>query len=268
VNEIFVMLGIESWKPALAALFLPPVPFVLMGLVGGRLMYKRRLMGWSLLLLGSLGTWFMCTNVAGVALTNMLVMPPRVLSPSEIGDLKKAPKTAIVVLGGGRKKLSPEYGISNLNARSVERLRYGLWLSRETGLPVAFSGGVGHGQDDGPAEAEIASRIAERDFGRPLKWTETQSRDTNENAMRTVPMLKEQGIERIVLVTHGYHMRRAAAAFERAAERSATPMQITPAPMGGDGAQRLELGDWLPSRSGFEMTSIALHEWLGRVTGA
>jgi uncharacterized SAM-binding protein YcdF (DUF218 family) len=268
VNEVFVMLGIESWKPHLTALLLPPVPFVLMMLLGGRLMYKRRLYGWSLLLLAALGTWLMTTAAAGQALTNMLVMPPRVLSPSEIGDLKKAQKTAIVVLGGGRKQLSPEYGISNLNARSVERLRYGIWLSRETGLPLAFSGGVGHGADPGPSEAEIAARIAEREFGRPLKWTETQSRDTNENAMRTLPMLKEQGIERVVLVTHGNHMRRAAAAFERASERLSVPMQITPAPMGGEGAHRLDLGDWLPSRSGYEAVCIALHEWLGRIAGA
>lgn len=268
MNELFVMLGIESWKPGLTALLLPPVPFVLMILLGGRLMYRRRLYGWSLLLLAAIGTWFMCTAVAGRALTNLLVMPPRVLSPSEVGDLKKAQKTAIVVLGGGRKPLSPEYGVSNLNGRSIERLRYGIWLSRETGLPLAFSGGVGHGGDPGPSEAEIAARIAEREFGRPLKWTESQSRDTNENANRTVPMLREQGIERIVLVTHGFHMQRAAAAFERAAQRLPTPMQITPAPMGGEGVHRMEFTDWLPSRAGFESVSIALHEWLGRLAGA
>lgn len=268
MNEVFVMLGIESWKPALTALVLPPVPFVVLLLLGGRVMYRRRLLGWTLLLLGTLGTWLMCTTVAGNALTNMLVMPPRVLSPSEVGDLKKAQKTAIVVLGGGRLPLSPEYGVSNLNARSVERLRYGIWLSRETGLPLAFSGGIGHGGDGGPAEAEIAARIAEREFGRPLKWTETQSRDTHENAMRTVPLMKEQGIERIVLVTHGFHMRRALAAFERAAERSSIAMQVTPAPMGGEGAQRLGIEDFVPTRSGFERVNLALHEWLGRILGA
>ena len=175
---------------------------------------------------------------------------------------------AIVVLGGGMQRSSPEYGSPQLSANSLQRVRYGAWLGRQSGLPLAFSGGVGHGADPGPSEAEIAARIAEREFGRPLKWTETQSRDTNENAMRTLPMLKEQGIERVVLVTHGNHMRRAAAAFERASERLSVPMQITPAPMGGEGAHRLDLGDWLPSRSGYEAVCIALHEWLGRIAGA
>jgi uncharacterized SAM-binding protein YcdF (DUF218 family) len=268
VNELFVMLGIESWKPAIAALVMPPVPFVLMVLIGGRLMYKRRLLAWSMLFVGALGTWFMCTVVAGMALTNILLMPPRSLSPSEIGDLKKATKTAIVVLGGGRKVLSPEYGVSNLNNLGVERLRYGIWLSRETSLPVAFSGGVAHGGQAGPGEAEIAARIAEREFGRPLRWTESQSRDTNENAMRTVALMKEEGIESIVLVTHGFHMRRAVAAFDRASHRLSIPLKVTPAPMGMEGAYRMDLGDWLPSRGGFDMVNIALHEWLGRIGGA
>jgi uncharacterized SAM-binding protein YcdF (DUF218 family) len=260
VNDTFLMLGIESWKPVFAALLLPPVPFVLM--------VRRRLIGWTLLFTGALGIWFMCTAVAGTALTNLLLMPPRSLSPSEVGDLKKAQKTAIVVLGGGRKELSPEYGVSNLKNLGVERLRYGLWLSRETWLPVAFSGGIGYGSLPGPSEAEIAARIAELEFGHPLRWTETRSRDTNENAMLTLPLLKEQGIEHIVLVTHGFHMRRALAAFERASQRTSIPMKVTPAPMGMSGAHRVVAGDWLPSRDGFDMVNIALHEWLGRVIGA
>jgi uncharacterized SAM-binding protein YcdF (DUF218 family) len=268
VNDLIVMLGIESWKPVIGALLLPPVPFVLMVLVGGRLMYRRRLIAWTLLFTGALGIWLMCTVAAGVALTNLLLMPPRSLSPSEVDDLKKAQKTAIVVLGGGGKPLSPEYGVADLNNFGIERLRYGVWLSRKTSLPLAFSGGIGHGGRSGPSEAEIAARIAELEFGHPLRWTETQSRDTNENAMRTLPLLKQQGIEHIVLVTHGSDMRRALAAFQRACERMSIPMKVTPAPMGMQGSYRMRARDWLPSRIGFNMVNIALHEWLGRIGGA
>lgn len=265
---MFVMLGIESWKPVFGALLLPPVPFVLMVLVGGRLMYRRRFIAWSLLFTGTLGIWLMCTVAAGTALTTMLLTPPRSLSPSEIDDLKKAQKTAIVVLGGGGKPVSPEYGASSLTNFGVERLRYGVWLSRKTSLPLAFSGGIGHGGAPGPSEAETAARIAELEFGHPLRWTETQSRDTNENAMLTLPLLKQQGIEHIVLVTHGTDMRRALAAFARAGERTSIPMKVTPAPMGMSGPYRMHALDWLPTRTGFDMVNIALHEWLGRVGGA
>jgi len=268
MNDLFVMLGIEAWKPVLGAVFMPPMPFVLMVLVGGRLMFRNRLLAWSLLLFGALGTWAMCTTAVSGALSNVLLMPPRALSPSEIGDLKKAPKTAIVVLGAGRYLLAPEYGVSNLKPMSMERLRYGLWLARETGLPVAFSGGIGHGGSPGPSEAEIAARIAEREFARPLRWTETLSRDTTENAFRSIALLHEAGVERIVLVTHGFHMRRALSAFERAKQRSNTTMEIIAAPMGLDAPGKLTVLDWLPSGDGFEETRITLHEWLGRLVGA
>lgn len=268
MNELFVMLGIESWKPALTALVLPPVPLVLMVLVGGRVIYKRRALGWLLLLLGAAGTWLMCTTAVGNALQNMFAMPPRVLNASDIGELKQSPKTAIVVLGGGRRDLSPEYGLSNLHPRGVERLRYGIWLARETGLPMAFSGGVGFSDQPGTPEAEIAARIAEREFGHKLRWTETQSRDTNENARGTLPIMKAAGIDTIVLVTHDYHMRRSLEAFDRAAKHLGITVKLIPAPMGADGPFRMTLADWLPSRAGYASVSYALHEGLGRLAGA
>ena len=113
--------------------------------------------------------------------------------------------------------LAPEYGVSNLTAGSLERLRFGIWLGRETRLPVGFTGGVGWAQTDAKPEAQIASQIAATEFGRPLKWIEENSRDTRENAVRTVALLKPQGIRHIVLVTHGYHMPRALRDFEAAA---------------------------------------------------
>ena len=97
---------------------------------------------------------------------------------------------AIVVLGAGVEPFAPEYGVSSLLYPSLERLRYGLWLARETGAPVAFSGGVGLGQPDAAAEAKVAAKIAAEEFNRPLRWQEEDSRDTRENATRTLALLK------------------------------------------------------------------------------
>ncbi|MFG5408565.1 ElyC/SanA/YdcF family protein [Piscinibacter sakaiensis] len=119
------------------------------------------------------------------------------------------PRTAIVVLGGGRERLAPEYGQAMLGADSLQRLHYGVWLARATGLPLAFSGGRGWAQLDGEAEADLAARIAAQDYGLPLRWRENQSRDTRENARLTVALLRAEGVERILLVTHGWHMARA-----------------------------------------------------------
>lgn len=265
MNEIFLTLGIESWKPALSSLVMPPIPFLLLVLVGARLMFSRRLLAWLLVLLGVGGVWFSCTWAVGNGLTQWLLSPPPALMQSQIAELKRAPKTTIAVLGGGRRLLAPEYGVSALRPRSIERLRYGLWLARETSLPIGFSGGVGNGAAEGPSEAEIAARTAEREFGRKLAWQEAESRDTRENAIKTVALLQAAGIEQIVLVTEAYHMQRSLENFQRAAGKR---MRIVAAPMGMPAPGRLHFGDWVPSTEGFEQTRLALHEWLGRLLGA
>ena len=266
MNEIFLSLGIESWKPALTTLLLPPVPMLVLVLVGARLMFRRRLLAWLLILLGVVSLWLASTGAVSQSLVRWLTKPPPALTEVALTELKRAPKTAIVVLGGGRRAYAPEYGMSTLHGRTVERLRYGLWLSRETSLPVAFSGGVGHGALEGPSEAEIAARVAEREFGRPLRWTEGESRDTRENAVRSVALLKAQGIERIVLVTHNYHMRRALLNFERAAAGSNFAIVAAPLDLPNPGPMRVQ--DWLPQHQAMEESRLAIHEWLGRLAGA
>jgi uncharacterized SAM-binding protein YcdF (DUF218 family) len=266
MNEIFLALGIESWKPMVTALVLPPVPMLVLVLLGARLMFRRRLLAWLLVALGVLGIWFSCTTAVAHGLQLWLLKPVMALTDTQVADLKKAPRAVIVVLGGGRRTYAPEYGVSTLTERSLDRLRYGVWLAKETGLPLAFSGGVGHGAEAGASEAEIAARVAERELGRALKYTETQSRDTKENASMSIAMLAPAGVEQIVLVTHGYHMTRALANFQRATE--GRRISVLPAPMGLPASGRLRAADWLPSSVGFEQTRLVLHEWLGRVAGA
>ena len=268
MNELFLALGLEAWKPLLTALLFPPVPFLVLALAGGRLMFRRRGLAWLLLLLGLAGVWLSCTSVVGDRLTRWLLHPPPALSAAQTAELRRTPRTAIVVLGGGRQPLAPEYGLATLTPRGLERLRYGLWLGRETGLPVAFSGGLAPGSEPGPTEAAIAERIAAREFGRPLRWTEDASRDTRENAMRSVALLAPQGIDHIVVVTHAYHMRRALRNFERAVAAAGVRMRLTAAPMDAPGPLEMKLLDWLPSTSGFVQTRLALHEWLGLLAGA
>jgi len=279
VNDVVTAFGLEGWKGLADLLLLPPVPLLLMVLVGARLMYRRRLLAWSLILLGCLGLWFSTTMAVGKLMRSSGMHPvPPPLSSSAIEALKqeaedarrarREPTTAIVVLGGGRRTLSPEYGMSNLTPTSMERLRYGLWLARQTGLPLAFAGGVGHGARAGASEAEIASRIAEREFGLHLRWTESRSRDTVENGQLMAPVLQAAGVRRIVLVTHDYHERRAVRAFERGAERQGQPMAVLPAPVGLLPLYEWSVSDFLPSPDGFLDTRRMLHEWLGYLLGA
>lgn len=266
MNEIFLTLGIESWKPYLSVLLLPPVPLLVLVLLGARLMFRRRLLAWLLVLLGVLGIWLSCTTGTAYVLQTWLLKPPPPLMEAQITELKKAPRTAIVVLGGGRRLRAPEYGMSTLHERTAERLRYGVWLSRETSLPLAFTGGVGHGTEPGTSEAEIAARVAEREFSRPLRWAEGESRDTRENALKTVPMLQAQGIEQVILVTHSYHMPRAMKNFRQADPTG--KMRLVAAPMRAPPGVRLRAFDWLPTSEGAENVRMVLHELSGLMFGA
>ncbi len=266
MNDLFLNLGIESWKPLVTNLLLPPAPFLLLVLVGARLMFRRRMLAWLLILLSVVGIWMSTTAAGAQLLRNWLLPPVRALTMQEVTDLKRAPKTAIVVLGGGRRVLAPEYGVATLKPSTAERLRYGIWLARETGLPVAFSGGVGHGAPAGQSEADSAKVMAERDFGRPLRWVEGTSRDTRENAIKTLAILLPQGIEQIVLVTSEESIPRAVRNFERAA--GSTRLKIVPAPMALPSSTRLQAQDFMPSSQGYTDTRDVLHEWMGMLAGA
>lgn len=267
LNDWLLQYGAAGWKPLLTALLLPPVPLLLLMLLGAALARRRPAWGWLLLWAGAAGLWLASTTAAGEWLQQRLLQPPPALNADELRARGTA-GGAILVLGGGREAEAPEYGAPNLSPYSLERLRYGLWLARRSGLPVAFSGGVGHAQPDGIAEAEIAARIAAGEFGQPLQWTEADSRDTRENAARSVAMLRAAGVTRIVLVTHGWHMPRSLRAFEQAIARSGGGITLLAAPIGLARDDSVPPLRWLPSQSGFAETRHALREFLGLWAGA
>ncbi len=263
----------ETLKPLLTALVLPPVPWLVLMLVGARVMVRRGRLGAALMLLAAVLVWLSACQGVGRWLLPRLLSVPAPLTRAEVAALQPgrqqlAPTTAILVLGGGRVRRAPESGTADLTSKSIERLRYGVRIARESGLPLAFSGGVGWSQAadaGGPSEAEIAQRVAERDFLRPIKWLETRSRDTRENAQLAVKMLNDAGVRHIVLVTHAWHMPRAARAFREAAGDA---MRITPAPMGYFVASERTAIDWVPTSEGFEQVRLVLREALALRLGA
>jgi uncharacterized SAM-binding protein YcdF (DUF218 family) len=269
VNSLFVMLGIESWKPVISALLLPPIPLLLLTLIGARLLLPRRGLGWLLIFVSVVLLWLSACTGAAAGLTQLMLQPPAALSFDRVRELRAdvaaRKPIAIVILGGGAEPFAPEYGVSSLQDQSLERLRYGIWLGRQTGAPIAYSGGVGWAQQDAAPEARIAAKIAAEEFDRPIQWIEDDSHDTRENAARTIAMLKPAGIDHIILVTHGYHMPRALRDFTEAA---GADIRIEAAPMGL--AKKLESPalDWMPSGRGFMRMRQVVHEIVGKVAGA
>jgi uncharacterized SAM-binding protein YcdF (DUF218 family) len=88
-------------------------------------------------------------------------------------------------------------------------------------------------------------------------WVEAESGTTWENAERSRALLAPRGIERVLLVTHAFHMPRAVLAFEHAG------FTVTPAPTGLRPRPRPRLRDCVPSARALQQSALALHEWLG-----
>lgn len=273
VDSVLANLGLSGWKPVLTALVLPPVPLLLLGVLAARMMVSRRVWraGWGLMFSVMVLLWLSSCIGVGQWLEQTLLAVPAPLTEEQVAKLKRegpTRKSVVLVLGGGRDRYAPEYAEPHLSARSMQRLHYGVWLSRRTGSPLMFSGGVGHAQQEGMPEAEIAARIAARDYGRPLKWVENASHDTRGNAAASLRLLKSEGIADIVLVTHGWHMPRARRAFEEAAQQQGLNVTIIPAPMDlAEHEERAALR-WLPSHDGAGQVRQALREALGLLMGA
>lgn len=274
MNDLTSLIALQAWKPVLTALVLPPVPWLLLILVGSRWLARGRRLGWGLVLPAVAALWLGSTQVAASSFTRWAGLDPAPIAAERLAALAGTPAppgaapahghTAVVVLGGGRDRYAPAYGRADLSVESLGRLRYGVWLSRATGAPIAFSGGTGWGRPEGEPEAEIAARIAEREFGRPLRWIEGRSRDTRENARLSMPMLRADGVRQVLLVTHGWHMRRALRAFRDVADG----ITVEPAPMGLLDEAPTTTIDWLPSTDGHTRMRQALREWIGLWWGA
>ena len=164
---------------------------------------------------------------------------------------------AIVVLGSGLLSEAAEYGGDTANERTLVRTRYGATVARRFGLPVLVSGG--RPVNATRSEAEVMAGILANEFGVPVRWQESRSRDTADNAAMSAEILKAAGIRRVVLVTQAFHMPRAATLFRAAG------LEVVAAPthfMSGDGAELIWL-DFLPRASALQRSYYALHEWLG-----
>ena len=130
-------------KPVLAALVLPPAGPLLLALVGIALATRRRTAGLVLATLGIASAWLLATNGFGLVLAQHLLPPIPAVQPRQLQQVQ-----AIVVLGGGVLPDAPEYGAPQLVPHIMERLRYGAWLARRTGKPLAFAGGLAHGKGE------------------------------------------------------------------------------------------------------------------------
>jgi len=270
-NDWIDLLG--ALKPLLAACALPPVPFLLLALFGVRHARAGRRSGTTIVAFACAGVWLACCNAVADRLGPLLLDPPPALTAGDRADLAarsaRGESIAIVVLGGGLDQEAPEYGRPAPGDFSLERIRYGTWLSRQTNIPLAVSGGTGWSDDPSnppAAEAEVLGDIAAEELQCAPRWRESTSRSTRENALKTIALLAPQGVRELVVVTHAWHMPRALREFRAAAARAAAAsgvaaITIRAAPMGAAPAERALLR-WMPSSTGAVRVRALLREAL------
>ena len=232
-----------------SSLLLPPLNVLLLGMAGLLLLKShprsgRLLIGFAFGLLYLLSTPFFTVRAL------KLIEPPALQITS---GLDKA--QVIVVLGAGSYLQAPDYGSDTVNRLGLERLRYAARLYRATTKPTLVSGGKPEGGTISEA-AQMKSALI-NDFQIPVTWEESASATTFESAINSRSVLKAAGISHIYLVTHAWHMRRAALVFEAAG------FDITPAPTGFTILPSDPLDLYLPNPQGLFESYLLIHEVCG-----
>ena len=235
------------WKALFKALILPPGAALLIALVGLALLNRYPRLGRVLATLGvALLVLVSLPAVAAFLIRFVDDSPP--FDPSRARSAQ-----AIVILGGGTRRAAPEYDGDTLNRLTLERVRYGARVARITGLPVMVVGGPPAPSRD--AEARVMRAALQDEFGVPVRWIEERSTNTHENALMAAAILRPFGIERVVLVAHGFDMPRATAEF------AAAGLQTIPAPTGIPVRDRdVSLLDYVPSADALQWSYYALYE--------
>ncbi len=164
-----------------------------------------------------------------------------------------------VVLGGGIHTNAPDLeGTGSPTGDALHRLVYAFRLYRIDPLPIIVSSGKAF-RCQRP-EAPVLKRFLVQ-MGVPEKdiFTDSSSRNTNENAVDVKALCAKMSCKNIILITSAYHMRRAMFAF-----RHAGMTNVIPAPTDyKTNRSCYNFMDYMPSLEGLENTYRALHEYVG-----
>jgi uncharacterized SAM-binding protein YcdF (DUF218 family) len=231
-------------KTLLKVLILPPSGPLILALVGLLLIRRRPVFARVCLAAGIMSLWLLSTPVVSDALSSLVERYPAL-------DFRLAANAqAIVILGGGGQRFAaPEYGGPAADPFLLERLSYGAYVARKTGLPILVTG-FG-------TEARAMHDSLLRNFGIEAHWVDDQSYDTFENARNSARLLKSDGISHIILVTHSTHMWRSVQEFTQ------TGLEVVPAPAGMLARRDLGVFRYIPQTSALQRSEIAVYEMLG-----
>jgi uncharacterized SAM-binding protein YcdF (DUF218 family) len=266
----------ETWSTSwalrnfIAELLMPPGIWILCLLLLIFFIKKYDRLKKSFITLGLIMIWITSTNyfanhftnLAGVLLEWPSPLDQSKLLSSNFSNYTLKPQ-AIVILGGGRRKGAlevAEYQNQDVSSQTMERLRLGARLAKLTDIPVLVSAGAPDRVSKNElTESEIMKLVMQNELGIKVKWVENQSNTTEENAIYSAILLKNEGIQNIFLVTHFWHMPRAKVIFEKVG------LNIVEAPIGFYQKQETTPLDFYPGSEGIQQTRWVWHEVLGNL---
>ena len=230
------------------AMLVPPTSLILLGLLGLALRRRRPALGSALAALSLGALLALSLPVTASSLMNRLE-GPALSGPQGVGNAR-----AIVILAGGTARGAAEWGGETVNLFTLQRVRYGAWLARQSRLPVLITGAAP--RDGRPGEAAMMRDLLSQEFGVSPRWVDERARTTAGNAREAAALLQASGVQRVVLVTSAFHMPRAQRAFERAG------LQVVAAPTGyfGNSYGEFEAADLVPSGEALRVSYLALRE--------
>jgi uncharacterized SAM-binding protein YcdF (DUF218 family) len=238
-----------SLQPVIELLALPPANLFLLFLAGLFIARHRPRLGAAIQCAAVVLLYVLSTPLIAGSLLRTI----EPTAPLELASIPATGAGAIVVLSGEIER-TPEYGGATVGPFTLERVRYAARLARATSLPVLVTGGIL--KPDTPPIAELMRDALREDFGVPTRWIEHRSQTTEENARFSAALLHRDGIDTIVLVTHGFHMERATLAFSRAG------LKVVPAPTMLT-VVKLEPDSLVPTGKALQQSRLAAHEWVG-----
>ncbi len=231
-------------KTLLKELFLPPAGPLLLALLGLVLLKARPRLARVFIVAGLASLWLLSTPIVADALTGLVELYPPL-------DFRQAATAqAIVILGGGgQRALAPEYQGPAAEPFLLERLSYGAYIARKTGLPVLVTGFS--------LEARAMHDSLQRNFEIETRWIDDQAYDTFENARNSARVLAAENVHRIILVTRATHMRRSVQEFTDAG------FDVIPAPAGMLAVRDFGVLRFTPNPQALLRSQMAIYELIG-----
>lgn len=238
------MMWLLHLKTLLRELILPPASALILMLLGLLLLKARPRLARIFMVVGLATLWLLSIPIVADALTALVDLYPPV-------DLRQAADAqAIVILGGGGERaMAPEYQGPAAEPYMLERLSYGAYLAKKTGLPVLVTGYS--------LEARAMHDSLQRNFEIETRWVDDQAYDTFQNARNSARILTAANVHRIILVTHATHMRRSVREFTEAG------FEVVPAPLGMLAPRDYGVLQYFPNPDALVRSHIAIYELIG-----